>query len=515
MSFFRSLFLLCIGSLLAAALLSLLASALGKDTSSGGYAVLSTVDTLNDRNIRALLDEGKDNFAGAAVSESSQWVALDEFGSLETVPLDKYSARLNSFDPRNDGYAAKLKNLFTRDGMRFFFIPLKSSNSVPAKLDRQFAQLLSGVSFSVEYLGIGKPYPFFFIIYAVSCAALLLLFFFKKKLNAGFWAVVSLLPVLCALAFFGAPGIACAALFLGLLLMLREPFNELAILLRSKEVSKKFDLIVKNAVEPYRIYWMFLPVFALSFALIAIFSELKILFLLAVFAAAAAVFFLSVKTSYLFGGKHTRFTPVQILRRRFVDFSFCTYMLPFIAAALLVILISPYVSGVPVSQNKIETLVEEKDYYAHLAFQSSFSTRQLGESSGYYPNFIIGEDGLPSIDAKHASSANINVNIEHFPPFPLKHLMDFFNSVNNGSKIGRGAGSGRAVENISLLVMLIFIFPGFFLNGKISFPNKGSFSGFKRFTGKIFSNKLRWTDKTRNKVLLYNSANTLQLRKDA
>jgi hypothetical protein len=518
MSFFRSLLFLCLVSLFAAAFLLFLGSVSGNGGYRGGYAVLSAGDSLDDRNIRSLLDAGK-NFAGSPVSESSQWVIIDEFGSLETVPLDKFSARINSFDPRNDGYAEKLKNVFVRDGKRFFYIPLKAGNSVPSRLDRQFKELLGDISFSVEYFGIGKPFLLFFIAYAAACAALIVICYAKKFPHTGYAFIIALSPVLSCLAFFGSAGIACAALFLGIFFMLREPFNELVTLFFLKErFDKKKNLIIKNAVEPYRIYWLFLPVFAAALGLIAFFSRLNVFFLLAVFIASCALYFLSARTLSFLGGKHTRFTPVQILRRRFVDFSFSTYMLPHIAAAFLVMFISPYMGGALVSDGEFSAFVEEKDYYAHLAFQSSFSTRQLGESGAAYPGFILDKDGLPSVDTAK-SAALVNIKPEQFPPFPLKNLMDFLAGVNNGGKMKR-TGRGAIAEELSLLVLLVFVFPGLLLNGKISFPQRGQFSDFSRFTGKFFSQKQRWkigtgTDKTRKKVLLYNSGNDLQLRKDA
>jgi hypothetical protein len=508
MSFFRAVLLLCFVSLSAAFGLFFAGSASSAGKFRGGYAVLSVDSSIEDGVLVERLNAGKSGFAGSPVCESSQWVILDDFGSMEVVPLDKYSARLNSFDPRNDGYAEKLKNVFVRDGKRFVYIPLKAGNFAPSLLDKHFKDMLGDIPFSVDYFGIGKPFALFFIACAASSLAALAVCYVKKNFRRYAASVAALLPVLFPLAFFGASGIAACALFLGFSVLLAEPLNELnAVLLSGAGISKQ-KRIYKEAVEPYRMHWLFFAVFALSLGVITAFSQLKVLFVLAVFAAVCAVLFLSIRASSLWKGKRRRFTPVLIIRRRVPDFAFCAYMLPFTAAAFLVILLAPFMSGAPVSNGKFYAAVNEQDYFAHLAFQSSFSTRQMGEPSSSYPAYKFDEDGLPS---PHKNlNAGADVNFDKFPPFPLKHLTEFFNSVNTTGRLTPSSGFLGGAENLPLLVLLLFIFPGLFLKGNIDFPAEGHFAGLKRFYG-----KLRRTDINRKKVLVYNSNNSLRLRKDA
>ena len=509
MSFFRSLFLLCLISLFTAFGLLVLGSAAGHGEYRGGYAALSSDVSVEDRTLRELLDAENNYFAGAPVSESSQWVLLDEFGALEAIPLDKYSARLSSLDPRNDGYAGKLKNIFVRDDKRFVYIPLKAGNWTPVLMDRQFKSLLGDVPFSVDYFGIGKPLNLFFIIFAAASAALLIICYVKKNIHPGAVNVIVLLPALSSLAFFGASGIAASALFLGLAVMLGEPVNEIVMLLRlpSNESAQRFKLIYKNVLEPYRFYWFLLPLFAAALGALVYFTELKLSFVLLVSSVVCVVFLFSIGTLSLLGGKHRRFTPVLIIRRRFVDFSFSIYMLPFTAAAFLIVLLTPYTSGTFVPGTKFDHIIDEQDYYAHLAYQESFSMRQLGTSGEGYPSYVLGEDGLPSPDTNGGEAVAVQIN--EYPPFPLKHLMEFFNSVNTSGKTDGVWNTGGIAQNMSLLVLLLFIFPGFFLKGKIGFPSDGNFTGLKRF-----SDKMRRID-FRRKTLSYKSRNTLQIRKDA
>ncbi|MDR1024889.1 MAG: hypothetical protein LBL56_04120 [Treponema sp.] len=86
-----------------------------------GYAALGLEDRVGDRETALGLEQA---LGRPVLSESSQWVLLNSFGSLERIPLDEYDERLESFDPRRDPYAAMLRNFFVRDGKRWFFIPL-------------------------------------------------------------------------------------------------------------------------------------------------------------------------------------------------------------------------------------------------------------------------------------------------------------------------------------------------------------------------------------------------------
>jgi len=485
MSFFRSFMLLCFVSIsLSLGLLALGSRAV--DNEYSGYAVLTTDASVDDRTLRERLDAGKDDFMFPAVTESSQWVMLDNFGYLEVVPLDKYSPRLSSFDPRNDGYAGKLKNIFVHDEKRFAYIPLERGNWNPSVLDKHFNDLLVDIPFSVEYFGVEKPVSLFFLIFAASSLILLIVILLKRKSHPGVAGIIALLPVLSSLAFFGAPGIACAAVLSGFAAVLREPLNEIVALFKlpSNTKGQRLKLLYKNVIEPYKLCWLSLPVFAAAIGAIVYFTELKLFFVLLVCAAVLIVFFLSVRTLSLLGGKRRRFIPVLIIRRQFADFAFSVYMLPLTAAALAAIIITPRISGEYVSDTntKFDHIIDEQDYYAHINYQASFSVRQLGGSGVDYPGYVFDEDGLPSPDKK--AGAVLSVNVDEYPPFPLKHLMDFFVSVNTQEKIEGDVNSENITPFLPLFVLLLLIILGFFVNEKIKLLSKGNFSGLERISGK-------------------------------
>jgi len=505
MFFFRSFLLLSITSLLAALLLFAAGSVMGNSGYSGGYAVLSVDASVEDRTILEHLNSGSAFFGGSPLSASSQWVALDNFGALEVVSLDAVSSRLASFDPRNDGYAGKLKDFFLHDDKRFVFIPLKSGSSASSAVDKQLKSLMGDIPFSVDYFSFERPYILFFAAYAAASLALLVICYVKKNARNAAAGIIVLLPVFSSFVFFGASGIVCAALLLGLFVILREPLNVLFTKLITGEGAGE---IVKNVIEPYKLYWLSLLVFAAAAALTAIVSELKLLFVIMAFAAAVLVSFFSDWISHS-SDRRRRFTPVMIIRRKFPEFDFSAYMAPFACAALLVMILSPHIAGAFVSDGKFNNIIEEKDYYAHLEFQASFSMRQLGMGDAFYPSFFLDEDGLPSPEKN--SGVFSSAQIEDFPPFPLKDIMDFLKSVNNGSRIKTGGAVSREIgEYLSMLILLLFIIPGFLFKGKIKFPSKENLSGFKRFSGKFL-----WADKKRKNTLLYKSNNNLNLRKDA
>ena len=508
MSFFRSVLLASLISLLAAIGLLFIGSAMGYEEFRGGYAVIITDDTIEDGAILSRLESGDLFFGGSLVSESSQWVLLDEFDSVKRIPLDQFTSRIFPFDPRNDGYAGKLRDVFVRDGKRFVYVPLFAGNWKANFLDKKFNELMGDIPFSVEYYGIGRPLSLFFIFYAAASVILLIMCYAKRKVHRSIVNIIPMIPVLSSLSFFGAAGIGSAALLFALFILLKEPLNELVNPPPLIKKGRNFKIIYKEIITPYKFYWLFIPVFAAALSILTIFSQLKVLFLIAVSAASFAVFFFSLKIVSFSGVEHKRFNPLMIVRRRFPEFVFPMYILPFVIGAFLTMFFTPFMSGSYDSGNKFDVIVTEQDYYDHLTFQSSFSTRRLGDaSSSSYPAFFYDTDGLVSMNKTGAVQS---VKMSDFPNFPLKQLMEFFNNVNNGDIVNSGKSTGRIQENLSLLVLLLFIFPGLIFRGKNDGSNDGSFDGLKKNSRKLRSIGINWNNK-----LLYNYWSLLLSRKDA
>jgi len=514
MSFFRAVLFknrylfICLISLSASAALFFLGSSMGYEEFRGGYAVLSADESVDDRELISLLN--KDHvFTGDAIGESSQTVMFDNFDFIETIPLDKYFSRIYSFDPRYDGYAEKLKDVFVKDGKRFVYLPLKAGNWNTVFLDNQFALLLGDIRFNIDYYGIGRPLYLFFIMYAAASVFLFIICCIKRKSHHGVLKIIILVPVFFSLAFFGTSGLVCAGLFIALFILLKEPLSEFALYDKKSSFKSKFQSgrILKDIIIPNRYYLLSLLIFAAAFAVIVIVSQLKLLFLLAVFITALLVFFISLKILSLDGGKHRRFSPVMIIKRTSPEFVFSVYMTPFAAVALLSFILVPNLSGSYVSDNKFDAFIEEQDYYAHLAYQSSFSGRPLGKTGDLPPEksaFFFDTDGLPSMKI---TAVNNYEKLNNFPPFPgqLRDLMDFFHNVNSGERANSVSGKDGLIENkikdiIPLLVLLIFIFTGFIIKKENDYSADINFSRFQGIVQKFRMKYINW-----NKPLVYNS----------
>ena len=236
-----------------------------------GYAALALGENVPDREAAAALEAA---LGRPVVSESSQWVFLNNFEGLERVPLGDYEGRLEPFDPRRDGYAEKLMNFFVRDGRRWFFIPLdrKLFGSLPPlnpgeQLKKKIAAALDTASpdpsaasfssassspggFSLLMKSGGRSLGFLVLLFVLSCAAALVFPPGNRRFGArqgpggtgfrrisGFFRrfagipperrrLLLQIPLLFPLCLWGAPGFAFIVLSLFLGALLADPLVE-------------------------------------------------------------------------------------------------------------------------------------------------------------------------------------------------------------------------------------------------------------------------------------------------
>jgi hypothetical protein len=169
----------------------LLAITLLPDEAAEGYAVLRVDVALSDRVIGDRLAASIDNYISIDfVSESTQWVFLNDFDTILSIPFDEYQERLSASalrpDPRDDGYAARLHSFFVRNNQRLFFIPfarpslleeldtvwVHKTRSGSAKLEAAIAKGLDGISFSIEWLGYDREPRYLYIAFADAACVL-------------------------------------------------------------------------------------------------------------------------------------------------------------------------------------------------------------------------------------------------------------------------------------------------------------------------------------------------------
>jgi hypothetical protein len=388
---------------------------------SASWAVVTVDQALPDRETAEALS----SLGPGIISESTQWVFLDNFGSLERVNLEELPGRLESFDPRRDPYAEKLHDFFVRDGMRYFFIPLERSLSPWAMrgFEKKIALCLAGIPFRVSYTGASRPLLLYALVFAA--AALAGLFFSGSPL-----CFLFLLPLLPSLALEGPAGLSACAFLSGSAAFLLEPLREIFV---SRRYQNHFSVL--EIIKDNRFHWLFSLLFLIP-ALAIILVYLSPL----VIPAVPLFYFLWIQALRLescrgMNVSHVRFIPVSILpfpgRGSFARSSlrnmfhrrlaFPRAGLPFALAAIFAFLF--LLSGVRLGEPAsllAEGGLSEEDYKAHVLFQSSFSYRSLWETEEFFPmnHYTLGEDGLI------AGMINENIAVPAIPPFPLKNLLE-------------------------------------------------------------------------------------------
>jgi hypothetical protein len=413
---------------------------------SNGYAALVFDASVSDRAIGERL-------AGSGVgtsylSESSQSVFLNDLAGIQQVPLDEFQDRIESCDPRHDGYAEKLEAFFVRDGQRLFFVPLPSemSKQGTAKIQAAFAEALGDIPFTIEYLGYDRPVSFYFALFAAACALSLLL-------SSSPLLCVVLLPLFAGFAFAGCPGLALAALLLAMTSIIVEPVRE--IFGSRRYGGGQAMRAMREKLRPKRIKgaknWraaVKIGLFCLLLALyvfIGIAAEIPLLLEAAVFAGAFCVLLLALWAESCQGKRpdHIRFMPVAIIGAIRKGPLITLSTIPFGVASFLA-LVLPHALGLnpyhdPGALGDPQYLIEKSEYENHVAFQQAFSLTSLGDmhkggaflenmgtkfAKADYVRYYLGDDGLIAGTKDYGDAVSADF-IAEAPPFPLENLMDF------------------------------------------------------------------------------------------
>jgi hypothetical protein len=166
-----------------------------EESGSEGYAVLSVDAEYPDREIGNRIAAAANTYISADYSsESTQWVFLSDFETILRLSIDEYDARLSAIapfhDPRDDGYAARLRAFFVQEGRRLFFIPFVrpalreevvsrlryQSHSGNRELETALTKTFADIPFSLEWLGYDrKPLWLYFGIVDALCVFAILL----------------------------------------------------------------------------------------------------------------------------------------------------------------------------------------------------------------------------------------------------------------------------------------------------------------------------------------------------
>ena len=413
----------------------------------GSYAALACGEAVPDREIRERLEA--QGFTGV-VSESGQWVLLDNFGGIERIPLDQYHARVLPLDPRNDGYAEKLRSLFVWDDRRFFYIPLDpQAPAPPAKIEKRLAAALPDIPYSFYAVTGGRPAGLFLVLFCLAAGVFLVIGPIRSAVRPHAAPLIPLLPALVPFALGGAAGFALVSLLSGCAALLAGPCLE------------RFTLPRRRG-EPPAICWLLPPLFIICGGFLSLFSGLPPVFILPLFAFFCGMLLFSLRKAYRAAANgcgvwgmsqrrntgRRRFSPVPILSRRSSPFAFAWAMLPFAAVALVLVCMD--IAGSVTKPPAFSALpsagaVTEADYYTHCRFQSSFSFRSLYAPEQGMAVYELSPDGLllqhDPVEAEFSPADT--------PPFPLGDLLRYLDTPRRG----------RTDTLLSALLPLCFVIP--------------------------------------------------------
>ena len=430
----------------------------------GSYALLTTDEGESDRQIRESLAE-----IGDFISESSQEILVDDFGSIKRIPLDRYAEEIEAFDPRDDGYAAKVHDFFVQDGKRFFFFPLESlagngfSLGRAEGLEKKIASLLGDIPHSFIVLSKKKDSALPIVLFIAACCVSLFLARSRRL-------YIFVFPALLAFGW-GPSAFFHAGLLAGIWELLREPMDEILAARRYRnrftgksDYAGKGMRSVLERLTPFRLNLILVFLYLVLYAAFSIVEELPLLPQAALLAFFSLFYLLGfgLKAKQVRDNQHILFIPVLLPPYKTKTFSLFPVLLPFGAGALLSFILPLYLPNYmnnSLQQTAFDPrfLVSADDYSKHVAFQRSFSYASLndglhadkvnGQEFSYqdlmrkeYLRYYLGEDGLIAGSAGFSNNLDIESlgSVEdgnNFARFPLEKLMDFLVQYYDGGSM--------------------------------------------------------------------------------
>jgi len=389
-----------------------------------GYAILIVDESQDDRRIRETLSN---RGMGGVISESSQFVSIDDFGTLKQIPLESFHDEIEAYDPRNDGYADKLHSFFVNNGNRYFFTPLESNPmDLRAKLDAS----LEDIPFSLVLFEQRRYFFPYFVFLAVT--SIFALFLSRSKR-----LFIFQIPLFLSIGWGGFAAMILAAVFAGIWELLREPLKELFTARYSRRITLNYAGAglkgISERLKPYRLNMFLALLFFILLPVLAIAGFVAPIPLLAACIGFFLLYFLSFRAmmAVFRRSRHIPFLPVPILPLKTKTFSLFPFILPFVLGSFLALFLPAFLpeeqSGIPSLENFMDPryFISSDEYFRHIDFQRSFSYRSLNgtvealNQEGYL-RYYLGDDGLIEGGAHYAGTGETESL-----PFPLEKLMDF------------------------------------------------------------------------------------------
>ncbi|MDR0628081.1 MAG: hypothetical protein LBG24_00245 [Treponema sp.] len=485
MSFGKSLLVASLLSLGLGAFMFFLVLGLMPLESNCGYAVLTVDASYSDRLIGELL--ASEAFTQGFLSESNQWVFLDDFGTLQRIPLDAYRDRVEPFDPRDDGYAEKLRAFFVREGKRLFFIPFSGDprlsdpwfNKPRIKaFEASLAAVFTEIPFALTFLGSEKPFLFYFLLFAAAAGATMVL-------SGEPVLILALLPILGSLAFAGPPGFALCAVLVVLTGIAAEPLRKRWAARRYGQDGIEGREPAKNLGKGYPVLAVFLTGALLFLWLCGILYGMSVTAGNMVRTSGKSLVQVGVAVLVCSGimlwvilwleanqGKaqnHVRFMPVRIMDAATWG-PINRTILPF-ALVALVALYGPWLyEGLHAYHDPgfiadSRYLIDTGVYENHARYQASFSLIPLGSGKDLdhpqrgdppgstYRQYRLGADGLIAGMGGYEQVLSPDDD-PVIPPFPLEDLIAFLEGFRH---TGGGQPSRMKMLTVTSLNMIGFL----------------------------------------------------------
>lgn len=330
------------------------------------------------------------------ISESTQWVYIDDFAGPRAIPLKNYYDYIEPMDPRNDGYADQLKSIFLSDGMRHYFIPLSGLNpwftqaSLLRRLEKSLADLNPSFQLS-ETSHIQVPWWLTGLVLSSLFVYAFITFKEKREILLSIPAGIIFMPL-------GIGGILCAGLLVALQICISQFQKDLI----SRQL-KKDPISLRHFFHWYRPQFVYSAILLVMYWVSGLVFSIHWLLLLAalIVQGATGSLFTLIRLNYFADIGHTFFLPIELIGSVKKHMEPLKSVVPFslgTLAAFLFFIIIPGKSPVKVLSTDVPPIpVIIEQYKAHIEIQSHFSIRSLhheSSSDSSYNTYMLGSDGL-------------------------------------------------------------------------------------------------------------------------
>lgn len=419
----------------------------GSNTKNAALLVLSLPDNVEEKLVLERLDAIN---VSHVVSESTQFVYIDDFEKPRSIPLKEFDKYIEPLDPRNDGYADRLKNVFVSDGQRRFFIPL-ASNAPWVRMDtliRKIEKSLLEYKPTIQVSGTNQvQLPWW--LNGLGFAGILIYFvlIFRRKTH-----IVTALPIMLVLLNAGFGGLVAAGLLIAMKTAFEQFMQDFMFRFYKKEpihVSVFFHWYKTDLINGLILIILYvLSCFVLTIpwtialAGLAVLISTDVLFFLFYFESALKI-------------EHRSFLPIQLIRSAKKFAEPLRVLLPFVSCAVAFFVFSILIQ----SSNKVSVKTDGNliplsfdNYQAHIERQYRFSIDSLHPDSpdnNVYSTYVLDADGLISAKTHEVVFDNVYQTLS-LPP--LESLL-----LSGNAPIVRSHAIGQGLYLVIFISGILFI----------------------------------------------------------